>query len=197
MLRLFWHLARTFHHLCRAIGRLPRDAAAALQPAEAAGRRLGIALLVALPVAFLAAMVMPNVALVMSPSIDAWAVRQAPGPIANGDLVMFTLLNPIAGPEPVKVTKFVLCLPGDRLTMLETPSRMSPGERDGHYYCNGKLLGASLPYGRGGIKLEHLHWHGIIPPGLAYVGSRHPRGFDSRYLGLVPISRLTRMERLL
>jgi type IV secretory pathway protease TraF len=32
---------------------------------------------------------------------------------------------------------------------------------------------------------------------MVYVGSTHPRGFDSRYFGLLPISSLTRMERLL
>jgi type IV secretory pathway protease TraF len=37
----------------------------------------------------------------------------------------------------------------------------------------------------------------VIPRGMVYVGSHHPSGFDSRYYGPVPISRLRRMEKLL
>lgn len=42
-----------------------------------------------------------------------------------------------------------------------------------------------------------MKWSGIVPAGMIYVGSHHERGFDSRYIGLLPISRLTRMERIL
>ena len=80
--------------------------------------------------------------------------------------------------------------------MVETPSPISPRDMDGHYFCNGKLLGATLPLGVHGERLDHLHWSGVIPPGMVYVGSHHPRGFDSRYFGLVPIRQLQRMERL-
>lgn len=90
----------------------------------------------------------------MSPSIEAWAVRKAPGSIARGDYVMLTLKHPIAGPRPVSVTKYALCLPGDRLTKIETPSTAAPNAWDGHYFCNGKLLGVSLPYGVHGLKLD-------------------------------------------
>src|SRR3546814_1929325 len=33
---------------------------------------------------------------------------------------------------------------GDRLTMFETPSPLAATSWDGHYYCNGQLLGISL-----------------------------------------------------
>ena len=36
-----------------------------------------------------------------------------------------------------------------------------------------------------------------MPEGQAYIGSSYKDGFDSRYFGLVPISALTRMERVL
>src|SRR3546814_13840178 len=76
--------------------------------------RLWRAILVVLPLALFAALVMPQVTLVMSPSIDAYAVRKSPGPIARGDYVMFTLPHPIAGPKPVSVPQHALCLPGYR-----------------------------------------------------------------------------------
>lgn len=201
MLRLFWSLVRFITSLWPRLRRLPRKAAVALgapgldQPARP--ERLWRAMLLVLPLALVAALVMPQVTLVMTPSIEAYAVRKSPGPIARGDYVMFTLHHPIAAPKPVSVTKHALCLPGDRLTMFETPSPLASNARDGHYYCNGTLLGVSLPQAHNGLKLTHMRWSGIIPAGMAYVGSPHPRGFDSRYFGLLPIASLVRMERIL
>jgi len=157
---------------------------------------------IVLPVGLLTWWAIPQATIVMSPSIDAWLVRKAPGPIHRGDFVSFTLSHPLAGPRPVDVTKMALCLPGDRIDWIEKPSSASgpihPGEWDGWYYCNGKLLGISKPYGHNGQKLDH--WRpmiGTIPPGMIYVGSSHASGFDSRYYGPVEIERLKRMEKLL
>jgi len=152
---------------------------------------------IVLPVGLLTMWAIPQFTLVMSPSIDAWIVREAPGIIRRGDFVSFTLSHPLAGPKPVQVTKEALCLPGDRIDWLEKPS-MTPREWDGWYYCNGKLLGVSKPYGHNGQKLDH--WRPMvatIPAGMIYVGSSHPSGFDSRYYGPVAIGRLRRMEKLL
>lgn len=201
MLRLFWALASAFLGLWPRLRRMPGKAAVALgasglgEPARPG--RLWKALAFILPVALIAAILLPKVSLVMSPSIDAFAVRQAPGPIAKGDYVMFTLRHPIAGPKPVKVTKHALCMPGDRLSRIEKPSVAARNAWDSYYFCNGELLGVSLPFGIHGQKLDHMEWSGVIPEGMVYVGSHHPRGFDSRYFGLVPIATLTRMERLL
>lgn len=201
MLRLFWALASALIGLWPRLRRLPGKAAVALgaaglgEPARPA--RLWTALAIVLPVALLAAILLPGVSLVMTPSIDAFAVRQAPGTIARGDYVMFTLRHPIAGPKPVRITKHALCMPGDRLSRIEKPSIVSGHAWDSYYFCNGELLGVSLPYGIHGVKLDHMTWSGVIPEGLVYIGSHHPRGFDSRYFGLVPIASLTRMERLL
>src|SRR3546814_18179291 len=80
-------------------------------------------------------------------------------------------------------------MPGERISLIEKPSSMEPDAMDGWYYCDGVLLGVTKPYGRGGQRLDY--WrpdHGLIPPGLLYVGSLHPSGFDSRYYGPVPIA---------
>ncbi len=201
MLRLFWLIVRWIAGLWPRLRSLPRKAAVTLgapgpdQPARP--KRLWHAMLVVLPLALFAAVLMPQVTLVMSPSIEAYAVRKSPGLIVRGDYVMFTLHHAIAGPKPVSVTKHALCLPGDRLTMFETPSPLKPSSWDGHYYYNGHLLGVSLPLAHNGMELSHMKWSGIIPAGMAYVGSTHPRGFDSRYFGLLPIASLIRMERIL
>jgi type IV secretory pathway protease TraF len=194
MLRLAWRLAKALRAVVRALVTLPREAATAL---NADRRHLGRAMLLILPAALFIAVALPQVTLVVTPSIGAWIVRRAPGPITKGDLVMFTLSHPVAGPKPVSVTKYALCLPGERLTMIETPSRVAPREWDGHFYCNDELLGVSLTHATNGLKLQHFRWNGVIPAGHIYVGSHHVRGFDSRYFGLMPIDRLTRMARLL
>jgi len=198
MLKLAWIGGKA---LARRAWRLPGEAAVALGapgPGQAARpERLWQACAIILPLAMLAALGIPQIVWVMSPSIDAWGLRPAPGPIAKGDFVMFTLSHPLAGPEPVNVTKYALCMPGESLTMIERPSPHAPAERDGYYYCDGVLLGVSKPFGRNGQRLEHLHWQGRLPVGQVYVGSSYPSGFDSRYFGPVPLDRLTRMERVL
>jgi type IV secretory pathway protease TraF len=201
MLRLAWALLEAFRLIFLWLWQLPLEAAIALGGAgpnqERRPKRLWLALAVILPVALAAALVLPRITLVMSPSIDAWALREAPGPIVRGDFVRFTLRHPIAGAEPVSVTKLALCLPGDRLTKVEVPSMLDSSAFDGRFFCNGRFLGMSLPRDRFNKRLAHMMWSGVVPPGMIYVGSHHPRGFDSRYFGLVPIEKLTRMTRIL
>ncbi|CCA93230.1 MULTISPECIES: S26 family signal peptidase [Novosphingobium] len=198
MLRLAWNAVRAAWGQVKL---LPLRAAVALgssglgsppRPAQ-----LWKAYGIVLPIGFAAAWAIPQVTWVMSPSIDAVAVRTSPGPIRKGDYVMFMLSHPLAGPKPVNVTKQALCMPGERIVMIEKPS-MTPGAWDGYYFCNGRLLGVSKPFGRNGQKL--VHWQpkqDTIPPGFIFVGSHHPDGFDSRYYGPVAIGRLTRMEKIL
>ncbi|WP_157220932.1 S26 family signal peptidase [Flavisphingomonas formosensis] len=198
MLRLAWNLGKRGWPEIRL---LPLRAAVALgasglgQPPRP--EQLFKAYCIVLPIGLLTWWAIPQVTWVMSPSIDAWAVRADPGPIHRGDLVSFTLSHPLAGPKPVAVTKYALCMPGDRLDMIEKPS-MRPGAWDGWYYCNGRLLGVSKPVGRNGQRLDHYRpAFVLIPSHFVFVGSHHPNGFDSRYYGPVAIDRLTRMERVL
>lgn len=197
MHRLWW-LAKAF---LQGLWRLPGEAAVALgaegpgQPARPA--LLLMTILLVTPLSLGCWWTMTQVTFVMSPSIRAWAVRPDPGPIAKGDYVMFRLSHALAGPEPVSVTKRALCMPGDRLDMIEKPSRLDPREWDGWYFCNQVLLNVSKPFARDGMHLPHLLWGGTIPPGLVFVGSSAPNGFDSRYFGPVPLSALLRMKRIL
>lgn len=198
MLRIAWALAKW---LWAELSMLPIRAAVALgssglgQPPRP--EQLLKAYLIVLPVGLATWWAIPQFTLVMSPSIHAWAVRADPGPIHKGDLVSFMLSNPIAGPKPVPVTKYALCMPGERLDMIEKPSAWGPGW-DGWYFCDGVLVGVSKAYGRNGQKLDHYQPKSvIIPAGYVYVGSRHPDGFDSRYYGPVLLKSLTRMEKML
>ncbi|WP_408591263.1 S26 family signal peptidase [Novosphingobium sp.] len=197
-----------FRHACKAakavwpeIRLLPLRAAVALgssglgQPLRPA--QLWKAYAIVLPIGLVAAWALPQVTWVMSPSIDAVAVRSSPGPIHRGDYVMFLLSNPLAGPTPVNVTKQALCLPGEHIAMVERFAFAS-GIKNAWYYCDGRLLNVSKPLGRHGQQLDH--WHpaqATIPAGFVFVGSHHPGGFDSRYYGPVAIERLTRMAKIL
>lgn len=198
MLKLAWKAAKA---AWPEIKLLPLRAAVALgssglgQPVRPA--QLWKAYAIVLPIGLGVWWAMPQVTWVMSPSIDAWAVRADPGPIRKGDFVMFMLSHPLAGLKPVNVTKQALCMPGERIDMIEKPS-MTPGAWDGYYYCNEQLLSVSKPIGHNGQKLAH--WQpreGTIPQGYIFVGSTHPSGFDSRYYGTVAIDRLMRMEKVL
>lgn len=201
MLRLACRLAR--RGLLGLMG-LPRAAATALgapAPGSAAptdNRRLVRGLLLTIPSALLGNWAVGQLVWVRSPSIDAWAVRPAPGPPGRGDYVMFMLSHPLAGPVPVSVTKKILCLPGEMLIEMKRPALLQGVRGDSAYYCGDHLLGVSKAFSATGRRLDHLEW-GVrpIPPGYVYVGSDHPSGFDSRYYGPVAITRLTRMARIL
>lgn len=195
-------LSRAAKRIWPSLRDLPREAAQALggkglsTPVRPA--RLWQAMGIVLPIAAAGAWTLPQLTIVMSPSVDAWAVTAAPGPIKRHDLVSFSLVHPLAGPDAVRVTKYALCLPGERIEWTEQPSPALPGASEATYYCEDRLLGMSKPVGRLGQRLEH--WrpaYSRIPAGFIYVGSPHPSGFDSRYYGPIPIGRLTRMEKLL
>lgn len=199
MLRLVWLATDRLIH---GLKDLPREAALALGGAvgdqKARPTRFWAAVCMILPLATVTWQAIPAVTIVMSPSIDAWAVRAAPGAIHKGDLVMFALSHPLAGPRPVSVTKRAMCMPGERLREVERHSVFDGRVTNSSYYCGAILLGISRPKGRNGQGLDHLRWGDhAIPAGFIYVGSDHPQGFDSRYFGPVRIERLTRMERVL
>ncbi|MDR6709279.1 type IV secretory pathway protease TraF [Novosphingobium sp. 1748] len=198
MLSLIWRASK-----CSAqeLRELPLRAAVALgaggfgQPARP--MQLLKAYGIVLPIGLLVWWAMPQITLVATPSIDAWIIYKAPDQIGSGDLVSFTLSDPIAGPRPISVTKYALCLPGERIDLIEKPSAIGD-TFDGWYFCNFRLLGISKPRTRDGRPLTHWHPSSkIIPAGMIFVGSSSPDGFDSRYYGPVEVGRLTRMEKLL
>ena len=199
MLRLAWTLAS---RAWGPLARLPRQAADALTPIDPGkpftDGRLWRAMLIVSTIALFVWWALPQLIWVRSPSIDARAVRLAPGKIVKNDLVMFTLRHSSAGPKAVSDTKYALCLPGDLLAAYTMRSDRYPRRQEAAYFCNGTLLGVSKPYGHDGQRLDFFLWKtGRIPAGKAYLGSSYKDGLDSRYFGLVSLSDLTRVERVL
>lgn len=199
MLRLTWNVGRFTWPKIRD---LPAHAAAALQSTDPdqpfVQSRLARAILIVGAIALFVWWALPQLIWVRSPSIEAWAVRKVGGVIERHDLVMFELRHPLAGPLPVNVTKYALCLPGDTLAAYTMHSESYPNRLEAAFFCNGSLIGVSKPYGHARQRLDYFRWKsGPVPKGKAYIGSSYKDGFDSRYFGLVPISALTRMERVL
>lgn len=199
MLRLAWNAGKFVWPKVRD---LSRHAAAALQSTNPGQpffqSRLARAILIVSAIALFVWWALPQFIWVRSPSIDAWAVRKTGGEVERHDLVMFELRHPLAGPLPVNVTKYALCLPGDTLASYTMHSDRYPKRLEAAFFCNGSLIGVSKPYGHAGQRLDYFRWkNGPVPKGQAYIGSSYKDGFDSRYFGLVPISALTRMERVL
>ncbi len=158
----------------------------------APGRRsvigLGCAVMVYVIALTLLLPVMGKIALNGTASIDAHILWQREdGPIARGDYVMAPVRHPMIPSDYSHLTKHALCLEGDMLTA-----------RDGAFFCNGELIHRVKAQTRSGAPLEPFHWtKGKVPAGKVFIGSRHPDGFDSRYLGFFDIDDLTRLEKIL
>lgn len=147
----------------------------------AAGAVYAAALVVLLPF-------MGHIALNGTESVKAHVLWKTPGkPIAKGDYVMAPATHPLIPADYSHLTKYALCLEGDILT-----------ERDGAFFCNGELIHRAKKKTRTGAPLEPFKWTGgPVPEGMMFIGSRHPDGFDSRYLGLFSVNDLTRLEPVL
>lgn len=132
--------------------------------------------------------VMDHVVLNGTASVKANVLWKTPQmTIEKGDYVLAPARHELIPSTYTHLTKLALCVPGERLTFDGTRFR-----------CNGAVLNAVKPATRTGIPLTPFAWEeGVIPEGRMFVGSPHPDGFDSRYLGLFAIDDLVRLEPLL
>ena len=123
-----------------------------------------------------------------TPSVPANILWKTPSlSIGKGDYVMAPARHEYIPPQYPYLTKRALCLPGETLSFV-----------DGSFLCDGILLNTTKPETLTGAPLTPFQWRtGPVPEGFAFVGSDHPDGFDSRYLGLFPLEDLVRLEPLL
>ena len=114
-------------------------------------------------------------------------LKQPDERIKRGAIVLFPFKHPVLPRGVEHMTKIVMCLPGDVL------------HRNGlQFYCNEKLIANAKTHTKQGAPLEVFAWKsGKVPHGFFFAGSPHPDGFDSRYLGFVPLGSATVLEAIL
>ncbi|MEL6277289.1 MAG: S26 family signal peptidase [Pseudomonadota bacterium] len=132
--------------------------------------------------------VMGKIVLNGTASIDAFVFWKTPGrAIAKNDYVLAPARHPLIPRQYEHLTKHALCLPGEWLTFSGTA-----------FSCNGVHLHTVKIETKKGVPLERFEWEaGVVPEGKAFIGSRHPDGFDSRYLGFFDLDELVRLEALI
>ena len=114
-------------------------------------------------------------------------LKHADKPVERGAIVLFPLKHPVLPRGVEHMTKMAMCLPGDIL------------RRDGlQFYCNEKLIAHAKTHTKLGEALEVFAWKsGKVPNGFFFAGSPHRDGFDSRYVGFVPLGSATVLEAIL
>ena len=147
---------------------------------KARRRRIGLAVMIALAVLWLAAV--SRVHVNASWSDESWGYAafplfgEAPEP---GDRVLFE--PPDALDSPVPYVKTVRGVPGMTVSV----------EADGTVYLDGVPAGRAKPHALDGRPLEAIA-PGVIPAGHYYLHADHADSHDSRYaeIGLVPRGRI-------
>ncbi len=109
------------------------------------------------------------------------------GAVNTGDYVLFDAQHPIINEgRKSHLTKQVVCVEGQQLTYQADT-----------FSCDGRVLGSVIHKTFDGTPIAVAEYNGVIPAGKVFVMGPHPRSFDSRYLGLLDRSQLTRVEPLL
>lgn len=124
----------------------------------------------------------------LTPSIEGKLYRMTPDKsIERERVVVFPFKHAVLPHGVEHLTKKVLCLPGDILQRVHL-----------EFFCNGRLIARAKTHTNAGAPLEAFNWSGgHVPAGVFFAGSPHPDGFDSRYVGLIPLSSATVLERVL
>jgi type IV secretory pathway protease TraF len=125
-----------------------------------------------------------QVVLTMTPSVDVRVLLKTPKvPPIVGDFVLLEAHHEYLPGYTNFLTKRYLCAEGQVLEATDT-----------NVYCDGLWLHRRKPETGTGKPLDPFIWSGPVPEGAVYVGSKHPDGFDSRYLGFFGYTDLLRLE---
>lgn len=125
-----------------------------------------------------------QVVLTMTPSVDVRVLIKTPKlPPVVGDYVLLEAYHEYMPEGMNLLTKRYLCAEGQVIEATGT-----------NVYCDGVWLHRRKPLTGTGKPLDAFVWSGPVPAGQVYVGSKHPDGFDSRYLGFFELSGLLRLE---
>lgn len=128
-----------------------------------------------------------QVVLTMTRSVDVRVLVKTPQiPPILGDYVLLEAHHEYLPSRTNLLTKRFLCSEGQVLEATAT-----------NVFCNGVWLHRRKPETGTGEPLDAFIWSGPVPEGQVYVGSKHPDGFDSRYLGFFPYSELLRLSAVI
>lgn len=117
-----------------------------------------------------------HILVTVSASVDDrifWRTGDEP---EKGDYATFMFSHPLAGAEPVRLTKRLVCWEGDVLTI-----------EGRNHFCNGEPLGVAKTIGLNGKPLPLFVYNDRVPEGKAFAFGAHVDSFDSRYWGLVDV----------
>lgn len=122
--------------------------------------------------------VFQHLVIVTSPSIDHrvfWKTEQMP---QKGDYILFDLRHELVGLDAVRLTKRIACGPGELLE-----------QTDNQFSCHGEILG----HAKMTDKFPAFKFKGAIPENQGFVMGTHEDSFDSRYFGLVDLSKAIKL----
>jgi hypothetical protein len=148
-------------------------------------KNIALTLMVGGPLALGVSYLYDRLNITVSESLDHrifWVTDDRPGP---GDYASFELVHPLAGPEPVLISKQLRCWSGDVLT-----------QENRRFFCNGEFLGEAKSESLTGKPLPLFEFAGIIPEGKAFAYGTHKDSFDSRYWGFVELSAAKRLKAI-
>lgn len=148
-------------------------------------KNIALTLLVGGPLAFGVSHVYEHLNITVSESLDHrvfWLTDATP---KRGDYASFMLSHPLAGTQPVLLSKQMRCWSGDILT-----------QEDRRFFCNGEFLGEAKMESLAGKPLPLFEFSGPIPDGKAFAFGAHKNSFDSRYWGFVEIAATRRLEAI-
>ena len=113
----------------------------------------------------------------VTPSNDARVFWIEETPARVNDYALFSLTHPLLGDKSERVSKKLICGPGQRLSV-----------KGLDYFCDDRWFATAKTQTHDGFPLEPFVFNGIIPEGKAFAWGSHPDSFDSRYWGLVELS---------
>lgn len=110
--------------------------------------------------------------------------------IETGELVCFDV-DHASAPEAAKVSR-ASGVPLLKRVVATAGARVDRDRVSGTLIVDGLPVPCSAPVlsASYGTELPHLELPTVVPVGSVWLMSMHPRGFDSRYFGAVPVSAL-------
>lgn len=182
-----------------------------------------LAITLSLILSVVAGWITRNTVLVKGPSIDKTHVIAIPGAITHGDYVTLTIQTELLD-TPETITKIAACVAGEYLSVKSMISYHCRGQYIGTddevddtgrlyrvscpgvghlqkkssvgYFCNSEYIGRAKERTLDGRTLSAFEFEGLIPEGKLFVFGGDINSYDSRYFGLVDISKVQRMVAL-